>query len=273
MITIVKLGRVYFVGAGPGDPDLLTVKAVKLLKSADVVIYDSLVTQGILDLIPLTLTRIPIRKNPREQGMNIREIVDLMVEHAQRGELVVRLKSGDPTVFGRLWEEASLLEEKGVPYDIVPGISSALYAAAVSRTPLTDRRFSSSFAIVTGHESSEKSTRRVVWEKLAGAVDTLVVLMGASTIREYTGRLLAAGANPNCVVRAVFNASRDNQKIIETTLEEASKGLPKEYGDLCVVIISLTRRLGAEAGETLRSLETLAMAQSISPHYGVSVDR
>jgi uroporphyrin-III C-methyltransferase len=245
-------GKVFLVGSGPGDPDLLTVKALKLLNSADVVIYDSLVTQAILNLIPERAIRIPIRGTPRAHGLKMQEVADLMIKHAQRGDLVVRLKSGDPLIFGRLWEETAFLDEKNVPYDIVPGISSALYSATVSRTPLTDRRFSSSFAVVTGHEATENSTHRVNWEKLAGAVDTLVVLMGATTIKSYAGKLIEAGANPEATTRIVFNASRDNQKVIETTLEEASNGISTKYGDLCVVIISLTS--GLENMET-KSIE------------------
>ncbi|MEM0156171.1 MAG: uroporphyrinogen-III C-methyltransferase [Thermoplasmataceae archaeon] len=233
-------GKVYFVGSGPGDPDLLTVRALRLLKSSDVVIYDSLVTQGILDLIPESAICVPIRGTPRAHGLKMHEVADLMIKHAQRGDMVVRLKSGDPIIFGRLWEETAFLEEKNIPYDIVPGITSALYSAMVSRTPLTDRRFSSSFAIVTGHEAMENSTHRVNWEKLAGAVDTLVVLMGATTIKDYAVRLLDAGANPEATTRIIFNASRDNQEVIETTLEEASNGIQNGHGDLCVVIISLS---------------------------------
>ena len=230
---------VYFVGSGPGDPDLLTIRATKILESADVVIYDGLVTEDIISMIPKNAMRIPIRGNPHGNGLTMKEIGETMIRYASEGKNVVRLKSGAPLVFGRLWEEAQYLEATNISYEIVPGITSALSSAAFSKTPLTDRRFSSSFAVVTGHEAEDNSFHRVKWKKLADAVDTLIILMGASTMRTYTNELLEAGINPSAATCIVFNASRGNQRIIYTTLEEASRGIPSDFGDLCVVIINL----------------------------------
>lgn len=238
MVTGMK-GRVYFVGAGPGDPELLTVKALELMKRADVVIYDSLVTKEIVQFIPESVRKIGIRKSPRAKGLSLQEMCSLMIAYTNSGETVVRLKSGDPLIFGRTWEEIEYLKNAGIEYEIVPGITSALSSAALAGVPLTDRRFSSSFAVVTGHEAKGKSTGSIDWNTLAKSVDTLVVLMGVSTVKEYSRKLLDAGVEPSAVVTVVSNASRIDQKIFRTTLEEVKEGIPEEYGDLCTVIISM----------------------------------
>lgn len=234
-------GKVYFVGAGPGDPGLLTVRAVELLNSADVVIYDSLVTSEIVGKIPGRVRRIAVRKSPRARGLTLQEMCSLMVAYARSGETIVRLKSGDPLIFGRTWEEIEPLEREGIEYEIVPGITSALASAAFAGIPLTDRRFSSSFAIVTGHEASGKTTGSVDWGSLAKSVDTLVVLMGVSTMTTYCGKLLDAGAEPTAAVTIVSNASRNDQAIFRTTLGEVVNGVPGECGDLCTVVISMKK--------------------------------
>lgn len=232
-------GKVYFVGSGPGDPDLLTVKAHNLLDTADVVVYDALVTRGIVERISPNAVRIPVRKSPRGHGMNIEEIGNTLVSLALGGNSVVRLKSGDPLIFGRLWEETEFLDSAGIPYEIVPGITSALSSAAFARIPLTDRRFSSSVAIVTGHEARDKKYHSVDWAQLAKSVDTVIVLMGASNIAEYSRKILESGIEGNILLTVVCNASRNNQKILETTLAEAAYGDFDLKEDLCTVIISL----------------------------------
>lgn len=233
-------GKVYFVGSGPGDPDLLTVKALKLIRSCDLVIYDSLVTDEIIALIPDSVSKIAIRKKPRSVGLKLPDFVHLMIENAIAGKKVVRLKSGDPLIFGRTWEEIDLLDREGIEYEIVPGISSSLSSAAFSLTPLTDRRYSSSFAVVTGHEADGRENRRVRWKDLAKSVDTIIVLMGVATARSYCEKLMDAGIDGSRQITAVFNASRKNQRIVRTTLREvAENGLTDRYGDLCTVIINL----------------------------------
>lgn len=248
-------GRVYFVGAGPGDPDLLTVRAANLLCSSDAVLYDALVTPEILERIPAGVRRIAVRRSPREKGVKISDIGGLLVKLASGGKTVVRLKSGDPLIFGRLWEEASFLDATGIPYEIVPGITSALSAAAFARIPLTDRRYSSTLAIVTGHESKDKTKMAVNWEKLASTVDTLVVLMGATNISAYSARLLGGGADESAKFTIVCDGSRGNEKIVFTTLGEASRGRCNDFGDLCTVIINLSGAGGVK-DSTFRDIET-----------------
>lgn len=231
-------GKVYFVGAGPGDPGLLTIKSLELMRSADVIIYDSLVTTDILREIPDNVRKIAVRKTPRAHGLGLQEMCSLMIAFAKSGEKVIRLKSGDPLIFGRTWEEIEFLRSEGVTYEIVPGITSALSSAAFAEIPLTDRRFSSSFAIVTGHEANAKKSHSVNWEGLAKSVDTIVVLMGVSTISDYCSRLHDSGVEDEAAVTVIANASRQGQKILRSTIGEIRKGIPDGYGDLCTVIIS-----------------------------------
>lgn len=246
-------GKVYFVGAGPGDPGLLTLKSVELMKKADVVIYDSLVTDEILRLIPSTVRKIPVRKSPRAKGLSLKEMGSLMIAFASSGEVVVRLKSGDPLIFGRTWEEIEFLESEGIEYEIVPGITSALSSAAFAGTPLTDRRFSSSFAVVTGHEANNKTSESVNWRNLSKGVDTLVVLMGASTLKDYCQKLQEAGVDDSASVTIVANASRSNQKILRTSLGEVLRGLSEDYGDLCTVIINLRKPVDIPLEQSMKA--------------------
>ncbi|MCL4322994.1 MAG: uroporphyrinogen-III C-methyltransferase [Candidatus Thermoplasmatota archaeon] len=232
-------GKVYFVGAGPGDPELLTIKAMKILKSCDVVIHDSLVSQELLSMMPEGTEIVPIRETPRQKGMNINEIGSLLVKYAKAGKNVVRLKSGDPLIFSRIGEEIQFLDNEGIEYSIIPGISSAIYSAAASKTVITDRRFSSSFAVVTGHESKEKDFSSVRWETLSKAADTIIVLMGSSNMADYCKRLRDTGLDKRTPLVIVSNGSRKDEKIIKTTLENAINSEPGEYGELSTVIINV----------------------------------
>lgn len=248
------MGMVYFVGAGPGDPDLLTLKALELIRECDVVIYDNLVSEDIIDLIPDSAEKIAVRSKPREKGLGVTEIGRIAARRAQGGKMVVRLKSGDPMVFSRIGEEIDVLEESGIDYDIIPGISSAFFSAAASRTMLTDRRYSSSFAVVTGHEAKGKAHSSVDWTQLAHGVDVLVVLMGASNFTNYCRQLKRAGLDGGCSVKLVGNASRCNQAVTSISLDEACSGNVESPSDLCTVIISKNRPAAFEGKETRRHL-------------------
>lgn len=237
-MTSEESPNVYFVGAGPGDPGLLTVRALKLIQSADVVIYDSLVTEDIINLINVQAKKIPMRRNPKERGLSIEEVGKIMADYSNLGKRVVRLKCGDPLIFGRTGEEIDQLIIYGVDWVIIPGISSALSSPALSKTVLTDRRNSSSLAIVTGHESKNKKTSAVRWEKLADAVDTIIVLMGSSNIPDYCEKLISAGMDQRSTVTMVYNVSRSDQEITRTTLGRACIPQKDTSGDLCTVIIS-----------------------------------
>jgi uroporphyrinogen III methyltransferase/synthase len=182
---------VYLVGAGPGDPGLLTVRAAELLAVADVVIYDRLSAHGLLDLAPMTAERIAVGKIPRGPSVPQEEINALLVERGSAGLNVVRLKGGDPFVFARGAEEAQALADAGIPYEVVPGITSAIAAPAYAGIPVTLRYSSTSFTVVTGHEDPSKSQAGVNWEAIAQVGGTIVILMGVSHLEQISQRLIA----------------------------------------------------------------------------------
>ena len=192
---------VYLVGAGPGDPGLLTRRGAELLARADVVVHDRLSEISLLDLAPAHAERIDVGKSPgspvAQEGIN-----RLLVERGLQGQEVVRLKGGDPFVFGRGGEEAVALAEAGVPFEVVPGISAAVAVPAYAGIPVTHRGLSTSFTVVTGH-SRHAVDNDVDWDALARAADTIVVLMGVAHRGEIAARLQAGGLPPTTPVAAV----------------------------------------------------------------------
>jgi uroporphyrinogen III methyltransferase/synthase len=209
---------VYLVGAGPGDPGLLTRRGAELLRTADVVVYDRLGTPALLDLAPAGAELISVGKAPGRVEMTQDEINRLLVERGTRNDRVVRLKGGDPFVFGRGGEEAEVLAAAGIPFEIVPGITSAIAAPAYAGIPVTHRGVSTHFTVVTGHEDPAKDRTDVDWESLARAGGTLVILMGAGRIADIADRLVAGGRPPNTPVAAVRDGTRPDQRTIRATL-------------------------------------------------------
>ena len=211
-------GTVYLVGSGPGDPDLLTVKARRLLDEADVVLHDKLPGPEILDLIP-EKRREDVGK--RAGGDRTPQSVtnERLVELAREGETVVRLKGGDPFVFGRGGEEAAYLAEHGVPFEVVPGVTSAIAAPAVAGVPVTHRDYASSVSFVTGHEDPTKDESAVDWEALAATGGTIVVLMGVGKLPDYTAALREAGMAPDTPVALVERATWPDQRVVTGTLD------------------------------------------------------
>lgn len=193
MIESQKPGTVSIVGAGPGDPGLLTLRALSRLKEADVVVHDHLVSDAILSFVSARTELLYAGKWAGERVMSQSDIEDYLVRLAREGKRVVRLKGGDVFLFGRGGEECSRLHEEGIEYEVVPGVSSALAVPAYAGIPVTDRRHSSSFLVVTGHEGSDNGPGRVRWEKIANATDTLVILMGTRRIAEIAEVLQANG--------------------------------------------------------------------------------
>jgi uroporphyrinogen III methyltransferase / synthase len=210
---------VHLVGAGPGDPGLLTVRALELLRVADVVIYDRLSQESLLDLAPAA-ERIDVGKAPGHVRMTQAEINDLLIERGRRGEDVVRLKGGDPFVFARGGEEAAALAGAGVPFEVVPGITSAIAAPAYAGIPVTLRHSSTSVTIVTGHEEPgvEGAEGTVDWEAVARVGGTIVVLMGVARIGRIAAELMAAGRSPDTPVAAVQWGTRPEQRTVRAML-------------------------------------------------------
>ncbi len=207
-------GFVVLVGAGPGDPGLMTVRGLAALRRAEVVVYDRLVDPQLLEEAPAAALRIFVGKasgaHTRPQG----EINALLVAQARRGRRVVRLKGGDPYVFGRGGEEAEALAAAGISFEIVPGVSSAVAAPAAAGIPLTHRAVASSFAVVTGHEDERRACSRVDWSRLATAVDTLVILMGLENLPRIARSLIDAGRAVETPVALVERGTTNAQRVV-----------------------------------------------------------
>ncbi|MFY3739865.1 MAG: uroporphyrin-III C-methyltransferase [Candidatus Nitrosomirales archaeon] len=207
-------GKVYIVGAGPGDAGLFTLKALDLIRSADIVLYDRLVSDDILKMIPNNVEKVYVGRNVGDDYSHQDETNKLMVDHAKDGKKVVRLKGGDPFIFGRGGEEAEFLRENGIDFEIVPGISSATASPAYAGIPLTHRLFSSSVAIVTGHEDAKKDELTVRWKELANAVDTIVVLMGMGRLKQIADDLVSAGMSKDTDVAIIESGTTKQQKVL-----------------------------------------------------------
>ena len=216
-------GKVYLVGAGPGDPELLTRRAYRLIRTADVVMYDTLTGQAIQDLIPASVRALDVgKRSPGDDRRTQVSINRLMVEQAQAGHRVVRLKGGDPNVFGRGGEEALYLAAHDIAFEIVPGVSSALAAPGIAGIPLTQRHVASSFTVITGHEDPNKASSALDWEGLSRIIragGTLVILMGVRRLRQNVQALLAHDVPPETPMAVIEHASHPDQNILTGTLE------------------------------------------------------
>ena len=207
------------VGAGPGDPDLITVRGAAALGRADVVLYDSLSTPELLGLVPPHAECIDVGKRGHELPIRPQEVIhELLVRYARAGNTVVRLKGGDPFVFGRGAEEASVCAEAGIPWEVVPGVSSAIAAPAYAGIPVTDRRYAASFAVVTGHKDPGGPREETRWASLGAAVDTLVVLMGMGNLSELVAKLVDGGKDPDTPAAAVMHGTLGTQRVLVSTL-------------------------------------------------------
>ncbi len=208
-------GKAYLVGAGPGDAELITVRGLRLLQRADVVIYDRLIAPELLDEIRPEAERIFVGKQPHYHASTQEEINQLLVDHVRAGHQVVRLKGGDPFVFGRGGEEALALQAAGLPFEIVPGVSSALAAPAYAGIPVTQRGVATNFAVVTGHACTDSSGTD--WDALA-RIPTLVILMGVSQFAHIAHQLIAAGRASETPAAAIQWGSTPQQQVVCATL-------------------------------------------------------
>ncbi len=217
----MSTGRVILVGAGPGAPDLITVRGAEALRRADAVVYDALASPQLLDLAPSEALRIDAGK--RGHGpptLPQEDTTALLLRLAREGRTVVRLKGGDPYVFGRGGEEASACAAAGIPVEVIPGVSSVLGALAYAGIPVTDRRHSASFAVVTGHSDPTQVTRETRWDLLALSADTLLILMGMRNLEAITKRLLDAGRAPETPAAVVMSGTLPEQRVVEAPLGE-----------------------------------------------------
>lgn len=216
----MSVGKVYLVGAGPGDPGLLTCKGRAILERCEVVVYDRLANPCLLDLAPANAERIYVGKGPGNHAMTQEEINACLVEHGLAGKQVCRLKGGDPFVFGRGGEEALSCLEAGIPWEVVPGISSSIAAPAYAGIPVTHRNVATSFAVITGHENPDKPDTQVDWSGIARAADTLVFLMGVGNLPEICRNLIDEGRDPATPVALVRWGTRPEQRSLRGTLAD-----------------------------------------------------
>ena len=239
-------GLVHLVGAGPGDPELISVRGARALQRADVVAYDRLVSLELLDYCPPGAELIYVGKTPQGPGISQRDINELLVDRARQGRRVVRLKGGDPFVFGRGGEEALALAEAGIAFEIVPGVSSAVGVPAYAGIPVTHRRVASSFAVVTAHQCEGGSDND--WMALA-RIDTLVLLMGASSFRSAARRLILAGRNADESAAIIENGTTSSQRVVTGTLSDLpdrmERGRIKSPATIVVgAVVDLRDRIG-----------------------------
>ena len=232
-----RVGTVYLVGAGPGDPELLTVKALRLLGAADAVVYDHLVSPAALAKTHPGCQRVFAGKKGGEFGRPQASIDALLVELAREGKNVVRHKGGDPFIFGRGGEEAAALAAAGVPFEIVPGVTSALAAAAFAGIPLTHRAHSSAVVFLTGHEDPAKPDTSVHWEDYARIGATLCIYMGMRNLATIAQRLQAGGLAPETPAAVIQAATTPQQRTVLATLGTLAARVREENVEAPAMVI------------------------------------
>ncbi len=213
-------GTVYLVGAGPGDPELLTLKAHRLLRSCDALVYDSLIPRELLDLAPPGAVRHFVGKRRGHHSVPQPDTNAVLVDLARRHRSVVRLKGGDPFLFGRGGEEAAHLAAQGIPVEVVPGVTAGVAAPAYAGIPVTHRRAGSSVTFVTGHEEIDKARPGVDWRGLARSSDALVIYMGLHNLERICEELMAAGLPPSTPAAAIQQGTVRGQRVVVTELGE-----------------------------------------------------
>lgn len=221
------MGKAFIVGAGPGDPDLITVKALKCIQNADIILYDRLVNPELLNEAKQDCHLIYCGKQPNYHTMQQETINHLLVKYTKQGKNVVRLKGGDPFVFGRGAEEVEALVENGLPVEVVPGITAGVAAPAYAGIPITHRELGSSFAIVTGHKPKGKPTD-INWKSLATAVDTLAIYMGITNLPYICEELIMHGKNKNTPVAIIQQGTTRHQRTVTGTLSSIVSIVKKE---------------------------------------------
>ena len=248
-MTASAMGKVFLVGAGPGDPELITVKGKRCLEMADAILFDELANHVLLEFATSDSELIYVGKKPGKHCADQREIEALLIERARQGKIVVRLKGGDPFVFGRGGEEALALHAAGIPCEIVPGISSAIAAPAYAGIPLTHRSLASGFAVVTGHKASGDEVK---WGDLARSVDTLVILMGLHNLDAIMRRLLEEGCPPDRPVALIEAGTLPQQKTtIGTVATIAAMGRRENCCSPTLIVV----------GEVVKLARNLAWSQ------------
>lgn len=251
----MKKGKVFLVGAGPGDPDLLTLKAARLIAAADVIVHDGLVDDAIMAMVNPEAQLISVAKQRSKHSVPQDGINAILVREAQAGHLVVRLKGGDPFVFGRGGEEAEACRDAGIDVEVVPGISAAMGGAAEAMLPLTHRDASSAVSFVAGQC---KGLTDQNWAGLAGQGRTLVIYMGVATAAEITEKLIADGVSPDMPVAVLERVTRKGSRAIRTLLTDLGDMIEREGVASPAIIVVGEVVLKSDAEDRLRSFATKA---------------
>jgi len=216
-----KPGKVYLIGTGPGDPDLITVRGLKLAHKCEVVLYDSLIPDEIIVTLPQTVERVFVGKRGGKPSMSQDEINELILKFAEEGKSVARLKGADPLIFGRGAEEACFLHKHGIEFEIVPGITAGIAASAYAGVPCTERHLASTLIFVTGHKAQDKNSSSVDWKWLAEAhKSTIVIYMGVSQIGIITSRLIEHGMSPDTPAAVIERGTTSTQRVFESSLKD-----------------------------------------------------
>ncbi len=242
----ITTGKVFLVGAGPGDPELITLKGVNALRQADVVMYDRLAHPDLLNHAPAQAARVYVGKLPGKGGTPKQDLINkMLIEFAQQGKTVVRLKGGDPFVFGRGGEEAIVLNEAGIPFEVIPGISSAIAVAAAALIPVTHRHVATAFAVFAGHEASDANASGTDWQ-LAARIPTAVFLMGVERLPIIVRELIAHGRKTDTPVAVIEQGSLPEQRVIVGTL-----------GDIVTKAVGVQPPATVVVGEVVRLREKM----------------
>lgn len=257
----MKPGKVYLVGAGPGDPKLLTVYGLECIQKADVIAYDRLVNPKLLEYAKPEAELIYCGKSPGKHHLIQEEIHCLLVDKALEGKMVTRLKGGDPCVFGRVGEEAEALREHGIEFEIVPGVTAGIAAPAYAGIPVTHRDHASSFAIVTGHGSGLKGKDYLNWPALAQGIDTIAFYMGVSNLDYICKQLIANGRYAKTPVAVIEWGTTEKQRIITGNLETIQDKVKAEkIQNPAMVLVGEVVQLR----EKIMWYETIAEAESVT---------
>lgn len=275
----MAIGRVFLVGAGPGDPELITLKGVNALRRADVVLYDRLAHPSLLEHAPAHAARVYVGKEVAKGGTDKQSHINrMLVEFARLGKTVVRLKGGDPFVFGRGGEEAIALSQAGVPFEVVPGISAAIAVPAAAMIPVTHRHLSPAFAVFTGHEAAQENDddlgRGPDWE-IAARIPTAVFLMGVERLPTIIAQLIAHGRSADTPIAIIEHGTLENQRVRTGTLRDFLHAAHNVQAPATVVVGEVVKvreaiRRGRscqdlEAGEPELSWQALLNAYAIPP--------
>lgn len=261
-MTNESKGFVYLVGAGPGDPSLITIKGKKCIEEADVLVYDYLASKTLLRHAKEETEKIYVGKKGGDHTLSQDGINNLLVELASKGKRVCRLKGGDPFIFGRGGEEAEILKENNIEFEIVPGVTSAISAPAYAGIPLTHRSANSTLALVTGHEDPKKSESSIDWESLAKGIGTIVFLMGVKNLPNISEKLIANGKDPKTPVGLVRWGTTSQQKTLTGTLENISQKVKENNFKAPAIIV---------VGEVVNYRDTLKWFESKRPLLGKKI--